>query len=116
METPIWTIALFILVSLMSAVATFFVKLGASKITRNIKRLLKNWHFFLGMLLYGSSTIIAIVAFKYGELSVLYPFVALQYIWANFLSSKFLGEKIVPLKWAGVALIFLGVALIGIGA
>ena len=116
MNTPIWTIIVFILVSLVSALATFFVKLGAAKVTRNIKRLLKNWQFFFGIFLYGIGTVVSVVALKFGELSVLYPFVALQYIWTNFLSRKFLGESITPLKWAGVGLIFLGVVLIGFGA
>ncbi|MFC1741523.1 EamA family transporter [Nanoarchaeota archaeon] len=115
METPLWTIAVFICVSVISAIATFLVKLGASKITRNIRRLLKNWHFFSGVFLYGFATIISIAALRFGELSVLYPFVALQYVWTNLLSRKFLDEKITLLKWVGVALIFLGVVLIGFG-
>jgi len=116
METPIWAIGLFIIVSVMSAVATFFVKIGAPKITRNIKRLVKNWHFFFGISIYGLATILSLIALKFGQLSVLYPFVALQYVWANILSKKYLGEKITALKWAGIALIFVGVSLIGMGA
>ncbi|MBW2971884.1 EamA family transporter [Candidatus Woesearchaeota archaeon] len=116
METPIWTIALFIVVSVMSAFATFFVKLGAPKITRNIKKLVRNWQFFFGIFLYGLCTLLSLAALKYGQLSVLYPFVALQYVWANILSRKYLEEKITWLKWAGIAMIFLGVSLIGMGA
>ena len=116
METPLWAIGLFIFVSVISATATFFVKISAPKITRNIRNLLKNWQFFLGIFLYGFSTIISIVALKAGELSLLYPFVALQYVWTNFLSKKYLGEKITAFRWGGVALIFLGVMLIGMGA
>ena len=116
MDTPLWTIVLFIIVSAISAVATFLVKISAPKITRKLKRLLKNWQFFLGIFLYGCSTVLSIAALRYGELSVLYPFVALQYVWANLLSKRFLGEELNVYKWLGVALIFVGVTLIGVGA
>lgn len=116
MDTPLWTILLFVAVSFISAVATFLVKISAPKITRNVRRLLKNWQFFLGIFLYGIGTIISLVALKYGQLSVLYPFVALQYVWANLLSNRFLGEELNIYKWLGVALIFTGVTLIGFGA
>ena len=116
MGTPLWTIILFIIVSFISATATFLVKISAPKITRNIHRLLKNWQFFLGITLYGIGTVISLVALKHGELSVLYPFVALQYVWANLLSKKFLREEMNAYKWTGIALIFTGVTLIGIGA
>jgi len=116
METPIWAIILFVIVSMISATATFLVKLSAPKITRNIRKLLKNWQFFLGIFMYGSGTIVSMIALRHGELSVLYPFIALQYVWANFLSMKYLKENINSYKWIGIAFIFLGVALIGMGA
>ncbi len=116
MDTPLWTIILFIIVSFISAAATFLVKISAPKITRNVKKLLKNWQFFLGLFLYGIATIISLVALKFGELSVLYPFVALQYVWANLLSKRYLDEELNLYKWIGVTLIFVGVTLIGIGA
>jgi drug/metabolite transporter (DMT)-like permease len=116
MGTPVWAILLYVIISVMSAVATFFVKISAPKITRNVRRLIKNWQFFFGIGLYGISTILSLFALKAGELSVLYPFVALQYVWANILSKKYLSEKINWLKWAGIGLIFLGVSLIGLGA
>jgi drug/metabolite transporter (DMT)-like permease len=116
METPIWAILLFAIVSVISAFSTLLVKISAPKITRNIRRLIKNWHFFLGIALYGVATVLSLFALRVGELSVLYPFVALQYVWTTFLSKKYLHEKITWLKWAGIGLIFLGVSLIGLGA
>jgi uncharacterized membrane protein len=57
-----------------------------------------------------------IPALKGGDLSVLYPFVALAYIWVSLLSVKFLGEKMNKFKWLGIALIIIGVSFIGIGS
>ncbi|MBW2997273.1 EamA family transporter [Candidatus Woesearchaeota archaeon] len=116
METALWAIGIMVVVSLLSAVATFFLKLASKDVSLNLKKLIKNWKLFLGVVFYGIGTLLALVAFRGGELSVLYPFVALQYIWANILSKKYLDEKISVIKWLGIVLIFIGVSLIGTGA
>ncbi len=116
MATPLWSILLMAIVSVISAVATFLIKLASASISRNIKKLIRNWKLACGIFLYGFATILSLFALKAGELSVLYPFVALQYVWTNFLSARFLEEKITIYKWAGVALIVLGVSLIGSAA
>lgn len=116
MATPTWTIAVFIVVSVFSAFATFFLKLAAPTMSLSVRKLIRNWRLIIGLFLYGIATLISLVALKFGELSVLYPFVALQYVWVNFLSKKYLGEELTLLKWAGVVLIFLGVTLVGLGA
>ena len=116
MGTPIWAIGIFIVVSMVSAVATFLLKLAAPKISRSVKKLFRNWQLLLGVALYGFATILSLVALRAGELSVLYPFVALQYVWTNILSKRYLGEPMSALKWGGIVLIFAGVSLISAGA
>ena len=66
--------------------------------------------------MYAVGTILFIPALKGGDLSILYPFVALAYVWVSLLSVKFLGEKMNLVKWIGIALIIIGVSLIGIGS
>ena len=57
-----------------------------------------------------------ILSFKEGELSVLHPFLAINYIWVTLISPIFIPtETINILKILGVILIFFGVSLIGIG-
>jgi drug/metabolite transporter (DMT)-like permease len=116
MATPIWAIGVFVIVSMVSAVATFLLKIAAPKISRSVKKLFKNWQLLLGVALYGIATIVSLIALRAGELSVLYPFVALQYVWTNILSKKYLNEPMNLLKWGGIVLIFIGVSLIGVGA
>jgi len=116
MATATWAIFAMIFVSVISALATFFLKLAAPRIHLNIVKLVKNWRLFVGLVFYGFGTIISLVALKGGELSILYPFVALQYVWTAFLSKRFLKEKMSIGKWAGIALIVLGVSLIGMRA
>lgn len=116
MATPIWSIAVMIIVSVVSAFATFNLKIASAQISKNLMHTLKTKRLWIGIFLYGFGTIGALFAIKAGELSVLYPFVALQYVWTVVLSKKYLGEKIKALKWTGIVMIFLGVTLIGIGA
>lgn len=116
MATAIWAIVAIVFVSILSALATFTIKKASKNLTFNIKKILTNKLLWIGIIIYGFSMIISLAAYRAGELSVLYPFVAMQYIWATILSVKFLGEKVSILKWAGVLLIVLGVVLVGLGA
>ena len=50
-----------------------------------------------------------------GEVSVLYPLLAMSYVWVSLLSIWFLGEVMTSVKWMGVMGIILGVSFIGIG-
>ena len=93
-----------------------FVKLGSHKFELNIKKILKNWKLILGGSIYIVSGIITIIAFKGGELSVLYPLVATIYIWTLIFSIAFLKEKMNIYKWLGILLIVLGVSFIGAGS
>jgi drug/metabolite transporter (DMT)-like permease len=74
-----------------------------------------NWHLFLGYSLYGLSTAVLIVALKYGELSILYPVIALTYVWVMGLSVIFYNESINAFKLIGLATVVLGVAVLGKG-
>ena len=116
MATEIWAIALVILATLTGAFGPIFLKKASAKKLSKLSSLATNYHLFAGISLYVISTLIFIPALKGGELSVLYPFVALTYIWVSFLSVRFLGEKMNKLKWVGIALIIIGVSFIGIGS
>ena len=114
MATYLWAIGLVVLGTLIGSFAPVLMKKASGRITRNPSSFL-NPNLIGSILLYGLGTIIFIPALKGGDLSVLYPFVALSYIWVSFLSVKFLNEKMNRLKWIGVLLIIIGVAFIGFG-
>lgn len=114
MTTQLWAIGLVILGTLIAAFAPILWK-KASDESSGIKSYI-NWKFIAGVILYGLGTVAFIPALKGGELSVLYPFVALSYVWVCLLSTKFLNEKMSLLKWIGIVLIILGVSFIGIGS
>jgi drug/metabolite transporter (DMT)-like permease len=54
-------------------------------------------------------------ALKHGELSMLYPFVALSFVWVALISWRFFGETITSLKIAGIVAIIAGISFTGLG-
>jgi multidrug transporter EmrE-like cation transporter len=57
--------------------------------------------------------LLLIFALRHGELSILWPLYALSYVWVALLSVYFFGDHLNPWKLGGIALIVLGVALLG---
>lgn len=76
-------------------------------------KILTNLPLFGGLACYGISTILLVLALRYGELSVLYPIIALTYVWVTMLSVGLLGESMNVYKLAGLTLIVLGVGVLG---
>ena len=116
MKTQLWSIGLVILATIVGAFGPILLKKASSKKLSRIGSLITNYHLFGGVALYALGTLLFIPALKGGELSVLYPFVSLSYIWVSLLSVKFLGEKMNKFKWLGIALIIAGVTSIGLGS
>lgn len=116
MATQTWAILLVISATLVGAFGPILLKKASEKKLSSIKELSTNYHLFGGVALYGLGTLLFIPALKGGDLSVLYPFVALTYVWVSLLSVKFLGEKMNRLKWLGIAMIIIGVSFIGLGS
>lgn len=116
MTTQLWAIGLVVVATLVGAFGPIFLKKASAKKLSRLKSLATNYNLFAGVSLYAIGTILFIPALKGGELSVLYPFVALNYVWVSLLSVKFLGEKMNRIKWLGILLILIGVSFIGIGS
>ena len=76
-------------------------------------KILTNVPLFGGLACYGLSTILLVLALRYGELSVLYPIIALTYVWVTILSVGFLGETLNVYKVLGLVFIVAGVAVLG---
>ena len=53
---------------------------------------------FAGFALYGLSAALLVIALKYGELSILYPVIALTYVWVTALSVLIYNEIVNPMK------------------
>ncbi|MFH1064830.1 MAG: EamA family transporter [Candidatus Woesearchaeota archaeon] len=116
MATELWAAGLVIFATFIGAFGALFFKLGADRLHRQFKSIITNTRLFIGVALYGLSTIFFLAGLKGGELSVLYPLASLGYAWTVLLSIKILKEKMNLWKWSGIGFILLGVVFIGLGA
>ena len=85
------SIVLVFLCTLLGAAAQILMKSGTQRTEAAgalglIVAIFSDWHLFSGYALYGLSTVVLIVALKYGQLSILYPVIALTYVWVTILS------------------------------
>ncbi|MBN1156301.1 hypothetical protein JXA85_01675, partial [Candidatus Woesearchaeota archaeon] len=101
MKTKLWAICLLIFTTLINTAAQLFYKYGANRLEFNFVAIITNYPLILGIILYFISAALLIIALRGGELSVLYPMIALSYIWVMIASGTVLGELISPLKWLG---------------
>jgi uncharacterized membrane protein len=56
-----------------------------------------------------------VFALRDGELSILYPIIALTYVWVTILSVLFFHESMNAFKLLGVAVVVTGVTVLGRG-
>lgn len=73
-----------------------------------------NLPFLLGFVSYAIGAILMLIAFKKGELSVLYPIIATSYVWVTIISPWLFNEQISPLKWIGIITIVISVSILGL--
>lgn len=69
----------------------------------------------LGFILYSAGAVVMISAFRFGELSVLHPFLSASYVFAVIIGFFVLHEKISVLKLCSIAVIGFGLILLGVG-
>jgi multidrug transporter EmrE-like cation transporter len=78
--------------------------------------LLTNWPLLAGYGCLGLNTGLLVLALRKGQLSVLYPIIALTYVWVAILSPMFFEDSMNALKVLGIGFIVGGVSLIGFGS
>jgi drug/metabolite transporter (DMT)-like permease len=110
-------ISLVVVCTIIGAAAQILMRHGAAHLHGSTAAdLLRNWELIAGYACLAVNTGLLILALRDGELSVLYPIIALTYVWVTILSPMFFGDIINTYKVAGVALIVLGVSFIGLGS
>jgi len=122
MNTAWFAVILVAVSTIFSGLSPIFLKKGAKKFTLNPVKLwkkpsllLKNWGVITGISCDIISSIMNVIALRFGELSILYPINSLTYISSCLFATKFLKEKMTLLKWSGVLLIVIGVLLVTAG-
>jgi drug/metabolite transporter (DMT)-like permease len=107
---------LIILCTIFTAAGQLLMKLGVNNLEFSFIGLITNFLLIAGVIVYLMGAAIMIYALKQTELSLLYPFLSLSFIWVAFLSVFVLKESIVILQWIGMLAILSGVYVVGRGA
>ncbi|MGH9661176.1 MAG: hypothetical protein ACRD96_21695 [Bryobacteraceae bacterium] len=105
----------------IGAAAQILMKFGANRLPPlsmttlwgHLPAVVLNLPQLAGVSCYGLFTLLLIFALRDGELSILYPVIALNYVWVTLLSLYFFGETLNVFKALGVTAIVSGVVLLG---
>jgi drug/metabolite transporter (DMT)-like permease len=119
------SLGIMFLCTLLGAAGQLFIKMGAAGSNvhapwttaagawANLFAMASNPQLVFGYSLYAVMTVLFVVTLRDEELSVVYPVIALTYVWVTMLSVIFFHEAVNWAKAAGVIVIVLGVAILG---
>ena len=106
--------ALVFVCTILGAAAQMLMKIGLGHLGHpGIMGYLTSLPLLAGYSLYGLNTLLMVFALRDGELSILYPIIALTYVWVTVLSVIFFQESLNAFKLLGVAIVVAGVAVMG---
>ena len=116
-HTSLFSIALVVTSTVIGAAAQILLRFGADNLNgAGLRGILTNWPLLGGYACLGLMTVLMILALRGGQLSVLYPIIALTYVWVTILSPMFFRDDINAPKIIGLTLIVAGVSFIGAGS
>ena len=103
--------------TVFGAAAQILMKIGMSPghFVLSLTGLLTDVPLIAGYALYGVFTLAMVLALREGELSMLYPIIALTYVWVTLASYWLLHDTPNAYKNVGIATIVVGVAVLGGG-
>lgn len=99
--------------TILGSAAQLLIKTGMSHFSPHVMALVTNVPLIAGYTLYGINTLMMVLALRNGEMSMLYPIIALTYVWTTLLSYTLLREPSNIYKDVGIVTIVLGVAVMG---
>ena len=97
------------------AIGSIYLKKGSRNLSFNLKKVFKNEDLVIGSAMHLLSGLIFLIALRFNDVSILYPFSAISYAMVAIMSKKYLDEKVGKFNWHGIIFITIGVILIGIG-
>jgi multidrug transporter EmrE-like cation transporter len=102
----------------LGAAAQVLMKLGANALPpgASVVQMITCLPLLAGLAVYGLSTVLLILALRNSELSLMYPIIALTYVWVMILSVMIFNESLNAFKVLGVLVIVGGVAVLGRGS
>ncbi len=115
MTTPLSSVAWVLTGAFIGSFGAVGLKAGSQHLQKNFWGLVTNWRLIGGVFAYLLSSVYFVRGIKQGELSLLYPLVALGSVWTLLWSRVFFAEPWTQGKFWGIGLILIGVALLGLG-
>lgn len=116
-HTSLYSVGLVVLSTFVGAAAQILLRSGAGRIEgAGLAELLSNVPLIAGYGCLGINTILITLAFRGGQLSVLYPIISLTYVWVTLLAPMYFDDVVTTAKVMGLVLIILGVSFIGSGS
>jgi drug/metabolite transporter (DMT)-like permease len=113
--TPTMAIVLMVLCTIFTSTGQILWKLGVMNVSFDNLITFFNLPFVLGFVSYGIGFVLMLLAFRSGELSILYPIVATSYVWVSLISPWLFPSDFMNLwKWIGVTVILVSVSLLGV--
>jgi uncharacterized membrane protein len=109
------SVLLVFLCTISGAAGQILGKIGMTHFVPNLFAIVTNAPLIGGYALYGLNTLLMVLALRKGELSMLYPIIALTYVWVTLLSYTLLHEPPNLFKNCGILMIVIGVAVLGSG-
>ena len=111
------TMLLLVFISVfLAAIGQVAMKKGMNDVDINcvteLTKILTRNYVWLGLSLYGISTVFWLVALTRFDLSYMYPLISLGYILTAVFAYTFLHEHISLMRWGGILLVICGVILI----
>ncbi len=115
MNTPVVSIVWIFMAGFVGSFGAVLLNYGASRLAFNNPALVTNWRLAAGIAIYLLSFVFFVQGMRHGELSVLYPLVALGYLWTVLWAKLFFGEPLTWGKFAGLAMILVGISVLFLG-
>ena len=115
--TSLASIGLIVLSTVSGAAAQILLRFGADAIEgADLIGIITNVPLIGGYACLAMNVVLVVLALRGGQLSILYPIVALTFVWVAILSQVYFQDVISISKIAGLTLIVAGVSFIGAGS
>ena len=115
MTTSKYAILGVIVCTILTALAQSLMKLASQELSFKLEFLF-NPFLISAVFTYLVAVVVLILSLKHGELSILYPIIALSFVWVTIISAVYLKESINIFKTTAIIAIIAGVSFLGVGS